>query len=672
LADRKAFVQVRKLFEENLESHLWHDHSALLFGSKSGSKALASTLESKGIFSQRHAGALVRVLGAGNVALLLKSVMSELVGLVDGIIAYVDKLSSAIDRDLTLKPATGYGLKGVLLFGEAKLKDLKNYPPLREGVLQLLRELCLADMLDEELARASAIDSNLSTALSDLDVAGIVAGAVQVAQEKGTLISTLVGSADAVSPLLSSCALHGAGDGRARGPLLYHVVTFIDEVVSKCRADWLGGVDGNGIAGGLVPAITPDYHLSASSAGKREFYRVWSALVFLCTNGEVQDASGWNFGDGWVWAGCCFMHLLRQRCRFQSFDLSRHILASRDLVEMQNETDGADDDTREFLRRALEVQRLHEYIFARLAVVLPTAPKPAVSFRPPDKDAAHAALHSVSLEAASVTVLPPEAAGQHNVSHHASVTATSTAAPPPPPQVSTNPFAPDVAASPPPPPPPPPLQQPPASAPAAAAALSPPPPPALPPPPQTSSSVPPPPPPPPLAGPGGGPPPPPPPPPANYQPRAKEAPAAAAAAPQPAAPKPAAGGGGGGMDMMAEMRKRQKEREQREQASHASHAAEPASHAASAGISVERSPPPPGLAAPPVAKPAAAASKPPPPAGKPPPPPAGKPPPPAGKPPPPAGKPPPPPPGRPPPPPTSSRSPSHFLQPTCTPPRPCL
>jgi hypothetical protein len=79
--DRKGHVRARKLFEENLDAHLLRDNkAALLFGSKTATKALSGHLESKDIFSQRHAGALVRVLGAGKVALLLKSVTLETQG----------------------------------------------------------------------------------------------------------------------------------------------------------------------------------------------------------------------------------------------------------------------------------------------------------------------------------------------------------------------------------------------------------------------------------------------------------------------------------------------------------------------------------------------------------------------------------------------------------------
>ena len=508
----------------------------------------------------------------------------------EGITTYVEKMASGIDRDLTLKSATNYTLKGVLGFCELKLKELRDYPPLREGVLQLLRELgnvlCLADMLDEELARAGAMDTSLSTALGGLDVKGIAARAIEAAQEERALIPSLLDRGGSVSTLFSFWQ-GGRGDGGCGahdkvqdGPLLYHVVTFIDDVVNERRADLLGGVDANDVAGGVVPAMTPDYHLSPQSVGKVEFHRVWSALVFLVTNCMGEDPSGWNFGDGWVWAGCCLLHLLRQRWRFQSFDLSRHILASRDLVEMSNETDGADDSTREFLRRALEVHQLHEYVLSRLAVVLPTAPKPVISFLPPAQDAAHAALHNVSLESASVTASQggwgwglgwgggPAVAADNNSAFRDNDDTSPSSTPPLPAQASTNPFAPGrgtATTTPPPPPPSKPLAQP------QAAALPPPP---RPPPPPTSTA--PPPPPPHLAGPGGGgggggPPPPPPPPPANYQPKTKKEEtkkeeAGQEVTPATKPPKPTGGGGGGGMDMMGEMQKRQRERAAREAA----------------------------------------------------------------------------------------------------------
>ena len=118
---------------------------------------------------------------------------------------------------------------------------------------------------------------------------------------------------DVVSTL-AAAAGSGGGGGR-RGPLMYHVVVACDELIQGAKGDWLGGEDTDGVPGGVVPAITPDYMLAAGAASKAEFHRVWSALVLLATCGLGEAEADWSFGDAWVWAGACILHLLRQRER---------------------------------------------------------------------------------------------------------------------------------------------------------------------------------------------------------------------------------------------------------------------------------------------------------------------------------------------------------------------
>ena len=52
-----------------------------------------------------------------------------------------------IHRDLTLRSAQGYTLEGVLLFYQVKLKAIHDYPPLRDGVLQVgCEDMCIVNM----------------------------------------------------------------------------------------------------------------------------------------------------------------------------------------------------------------------------------------------------------------------------------------------------------------------------------------------------------------------------------------------------------------------------------------------------------------------------------------------------------------------------------------------
>lgn len=59
-----------------------------------------------------------------------------------------------------------------------------------------------------------------------------------------------------------------------------------------------------------------------------EFYRLWSALQFVCClpTGDNELSNHELFGDGLFWAGCTIMHFLNQQMRFEVFDFSYHIL----------------------------------------------------------------------------------------------------------------------------------------------------------------------------------------------------------------------------------------------------------------------------------------------------------------------------------------------------------
>ena len=184
----------------------------------------------------------------------------------------------------------------------------------------------LADMLDEQLALASACHANLSAALESVDDAALASAVRQAASvTAGRGAGTGAGEAHGtesgegklltdVLATLAGAAESGGGGGR-RGPLMYHVVVACDELIQGAKSDWLGGEDMDGVPGGVVPAITPDYMLAAGAASKAEFHRVWSALVLLVTWGQGEADADWSFGDAWVWAGACILHLLRQRER---------------------------------------------------------------------------------------------------------------------------------------------------------------------------------------------------------------------------------------------------------------------------------------------------------------------------------------------------------------------
>ena len=137
-----------------------------------------------------------------------------------------------------------------------------------------------------------------------MDVAKVAAECEEAVRDKGRLSVSLLG--DSMTPALFSSmgvvstsqgvaadragagSRMGAEGGKARGPLMFHVVAAIDYFIGDARSRWLGPVDRDGVAGGVIPAMIPNHSLAqGSEGGAVEFHRVWSALVFLVTGGPA-------------------------------------------------------------------------------------------------------------------------------------------------------------------------------------------------------------------------------------------------------------------------------------------------------------------------------------------------------------------------------------------------
>ena len=56
----------------------------------------------------------------------------------------------------------------------------------------------------------------------------------------------------------------GRGVGHGNRGLLYHVLAAVDGLISGVRTEWLGGVDGSGVPGGVIPAMSPSYAMQVA------------------------------------------------------------------------------------------------------------------------------------------------------------------------------------------------------------------------------------------------------------------------------------------------------------------------------------------------------------------------------------------------------------------------
>ena len=100
------------------------------------------------------------------------------------------------------------------------------------------------------------------------------------------------------------------------------VLERVSSMLDAVRPEWSGNAPDNGV-------------ISVDST--TEFYRLWSALQFVCClpTGDNELSNHELFGDGLFWAGCTIIHFLGQQHRFEVFDFSYHIYNVEESASVQ-------------------------------------------------------------------------------------------------------------------------------------------------------------------------------------------------------------------------------------------------------------------------------------------------------------------------------------------------
>lgn len=117
------------------------------------------------------------------------------------------------------------------------------------------------------------------------------------------------------------------------------------------------------------------------------FHKLWSALCFLfCLKSNAANKSNDNqhdsipdeeqFGHGFIFCGCVFVHLLNQQCYFEMMDFSRYVIEvyeyeysnhnSQSLLLSETIDKSFATDTKEFVEKATEVRKIQDDIFSWL------------------------------------------------------------------------------------------------------------------------------------------------------------------------------------------------------------------------------------------------------------------------------------------------------------------
>lgn len=218
--------------------------------------------------------------------------------------------------------------------------------------------------------------------------------------------------------------------------VLQRISTMLDSV----RGMWSGTAPENGV-------MSVDY--------TTEFYRLWSALQFMCClpTGENELSNHEHFGDGLLWAGCTIIHFLGQRKRFETFDFSYHILNVEDSATAACNL----PHIRNYFKKVTQFRDINQSVFNLLsAYFLPPSSSSSLVLHPPEKDIGEEFIDSRSATKGTVRRVGPTTSGQIDLNSNSNSNSNFVGiTPPPPPEVDDPPPPPFRKESEAPPPPPP-------------------------------------------------------------------------------------------------------------------------------------------------------------------------------------------------------------------------
>lgn len=314
-----------------------------------------------------HWEALVAVLGPGGMSLLVDKCMHSCLEKMASIKAYMSALHSGIPP--TKQPQYVFKPYGCFGYFDGKLKSLLEYDDLKPEVFQGFREIgnmllflrdlstavCICDQIQfiqvapllnitprypldlnqydftsSPLYKSfNGIATKLNAAGADKD--GNSASKKNVNYKQLVKSNFIVNQTTDVAGQLKTLFSHAVGHKDMFKYCLCTVENFMYEL--DLYNEW-------------GCRIQDDGSLSSTSVGSspsNEFHRLWSAMNFLFNTADVSDpadsADGVGmeaqtelpdeaeFGDGFNFAGCLFIHLLGQRNIFQVQDFATHVLS---------------------------------------------------------------------------------------------------------------------------------------------------------------------------------------------------------------------------------------------------------------------------------------------------------------------------------------------------------
>ena len=372
--DTRRFVR-SPLGQEHARKMPRTNKSYFLFGKRCSLAYETHHKLDRSFFGEQHAAALVALLDSGELRLVVEQVLMDIKTRVAQVCAPI--VETLIPGLMPTKlPKYQFRSGMAFEFFAAKLKNLLEFDDLKPVVFQSFRELgnalCFLHMIETATARDDTITFLQSASFLGAVPMDLSAGEPEASERELPDITGALGSPA----------------GSTDGPFLAQVKTFAAAAVAGPGADHRTAA----AMSGLIPAAERAQAIYASRVGRQpifeaalirvrdlmnesglinawkgdgqpangvmgvetttEFYRLWSALQFLYCKPENYGPEATfeghpltdelEFGDGFTVAGCLFIHLLKQRKRFELLDYTYHLLRINEHEEMVKYVTAAD------------------------------------------------------------------------------------------------------------------------------------------------------------------------------------------------------------------------------------------------------------------------------------------------------------------------------------------
>ena len=371
----------------------------------------------KKYFGQAHFTAICGVYHSSDFPLLIEALIGNLMTKLQNIQAYVEALSNGISPCKLTKYILRTG--GTYLGFEGLLRSILEYEDLKPEVFQTFREignllLFLKDLSDA-LDFNDAVEYNVIAPLfgyvpdttGDTNPLNTPFGAVLHNIRSEARVNVKVGRSpvfDAIDDLNLSISVNHRFLQRSRS-LFKNVLQKTEEIMYQLNLvnEWKGKIPVNNVLN------TESYS---------EFHRLWSTLVFLFCIQEVASTDDTlsytdadQFGHGFAFSGCLFVHLLGQRSQYELLDFSYHVLnvydhdqVSTSSAQIGKVNEATQESVDQFVAAAMIHRQTQNEFFSFLESMYPNKVMSAIKvFHPPADDSKKVDhIHSTSMAKADL------------------------------------------------------------------------------------------------------------------------------------------------------------------------------------------------------------------------------------------------------------------------------